>query len=237
MAAGRNNVGTLPYNSKIYLSTNSGSSWIQATLPALTATFWESVASSADGTKLMAGDSSGDFGIYTSTNSGVTWISNSVCPYSFPCTAVAISADGSKMVGCVLVDVPPVRVSIYTSTNSGATWQTNNAPLSFGSPGRNWHSVAVSADFSKLVAVAVNNGLGIWTSQSTPSPQLNITPSGSNLIVSWTIPSTNFAMQQSTDLISWSCVTNAPMLNLASLQNQVTLSPSNSSGFYRLATP
>jgi hypothetical protein len=44
-------------------------------------------------------------------------------------------------------------------------------------------------------------------------------------------------MQQSSDLSSWSDVTNAPVLNPANLQNEMVLSPSNSSGFYRLKTP
>ncbi|MDD5141364.1 MAG: hypothetical protein PHY43_14030 [Verrucomicrobiales bacterium] len=44
-------------------------------------------------------------------------------------------------------------------------------------------------------------------------------------------------MQQSSDLTSWADVTNAPVLNLTNLQNEVLLSPSNSSSFYRLKTP
>jgi hypothetical protein len=51
------------------------------------------------------------------------------------------------------------------------------------------------------------------------------------------VPSTNFVLQQSADLISWADLTNAPALNLTNLQNQVTLPPSNGSGFYRLKTP
>jgi hypothetical protein len=37
--------------------------------------------------------------------------------------------------------------------------------------------------------------------------------------------------------VSWAAVTNAPALNLTNLQNQVTLPPSNRSGFFRLSTP
>jgi hypothetical protein len=44
-------------------------------------------------------------------------------------------------------------------------------------------------------------------------------------------------LQQSADLFSWADVTDAPALNLTNLQNQVTLTPSNSTGFYRLKTP
>jgi hypothetical protein len=44
-------------------------------------------------------------------------------------------------------------------------------------------------------------------------------------------------MQQSSDLTLWSDVTNTPELNLDNLQNEVILTPSNDSGFYRLKTP
>jgi hypothetical protein len=70
-----------------------------------------------------------------------------------------------------------------------------------------------------------------------PDPQLNLTPSGTNLQLSWTVPSTNFVLQQSPDLMSWSVPTNTPVLNLTNLQYQVTLLPTNTSGFYRLSTP
>ena len=66
---------------------------------------------------------------------------------------------------------------------------------------------------------------------------MNIIPLSNNFNLSWIIPSTNFALQQSADLISWVDMTNTPVLNFTNLQNQVTLSPSNSSGFFRLSTP
>jgi hypothetical protein len=96
-------------------------------------------------------------------------------------------------------------------------------------------SVASSADGSKLIAV--DYGSGIWISQTTPAPQLNIAPSNTNLDFSWTVPSTNFVLQQSSDLGSWTDVTNPPVLNLTNLQNEVILSPTGSSVFYRLKTP
>jgi len=66
---------------------------------------------------------------------------------------------------------------------------------------------------------------------------LNLALSSEKVALSWTIPSTNFVLQQSANLVSWADVADAPVLNLTNLQNQVTLSPSNSSGFYRLKTP
>jgi hypothetical protein len=121
--------------------------------------------------------------------------------------------------------------AVYTSTNSGATWTSNSLPS------EQWLSVSLSADGSKMVAVA--NGGGIWTSQITPTPSMNITPTNSNLTLSWTVPSTNFVMQQNLDLTTtnWTDVMNPPVLNLTNLRDEVILSPTNSSGFYRLKTP
>ena len=78
---------------------------------------------------------------------------------------------------------------------------------------------------------------GIYICQSTPSPQLSLVPSGSNLTVSWIIPSTNFMMQQSSDLCSWTDMTNMPVLNLTNLQDEVTLPMAPGNNFYRLKTP
>ncbi len=60
-----------------------------------------------------------------------------------------------------------------------------------------------------------------------------------HVTLSWTIPSTNFALQQNSDLntTNWITVTKAPKFNLTNLQNQVTISLSPSNTFYRLATP
>ena len=70
-----------------------------------------------------------------------------------------------------------------------------------------------------------------------PAPQLNLTPASGNLKLSWIMPTTNFVMQQCSDLGGWKDMTNKPVLNLTNLQNEVILSPTGSSGFYRLKTP
>jgi len=97
---------------------------------------WRSVASSADGSKLVAVVSSGQ--IYTSTNSGVTWTPRET---NRNWVAVASSADGSKLVAVVYGG------QIYTSTDTGVTWTPRES-------NRNWLSVSSSGDGSKLVAVA-----------------------------------------------------------------------------------
>jgi hypothetical protein len=126
---------------------------------------------------------------------------------------------------------------IYTSTNSGTTWISNNVPS------ESWHSVASSADGNQLVVAGMAdqsfNPGHVYISQTTSSPCLNLTPSSSNLAVAWIIPSTNFVLQQNSDLTTtnWTDVTNPPVLNLTNLQNEVTFPLTGSNAFYRLKTP
>jgi len=100
--------------------------------------YWYSVASSADGTKLVAVVLGGQ--IYTSTDSGVSWTAreNNRNWYS-----VASSSDGTKLVAVV------VGGQIYTSTDSGLSWTARET-------NRNWYSVASSSDGTKLAAVVYN---------------------------------------------------------------------------------
>src|SRR5438046_7159134 len=92
--------------------------------------YWSSVASSADGGKVVAAtkyDPSGHLGlIYTSTNSGATWTQTSA-PSNY-WSSVASSADGTKLVAAVSLG------SIFTSADSGATWMQTSAS------GYNWLS-------------------------------------------------------------------------------------------------
>ena len=220
----------------IYLSTDSGVSWFMADAP--TNMSWMCVASSADGSKLVAASQTvyvPDYGfifgsVYTSTNSGMNWLSNNLP--GLPWQAVASSADGSKLVAMAQNE------PIYTSTNSGATWVSNNISSQI------WYSVASSADGNKLVAVSVDgvngNGPGsIYTLQTTPTPQLNIALPNGDLTLFWNIPSANFVLQQNLDLTTtnWADVTNTPVPDLTNLQDVVTLPVSGDSGFYRLKTP
>jgi hypothetical protein len=141
-----------------------------------------------------------------------------------------MSSDGSKLVA-------PASGALFISTNLGGTWSQAVVPST------NWGNVASSADGCKLVALMIGNRTftkatgGIWVSLSTPFPRLNVACSTKDLMLGWTVPSTNFVLQQSADLVSWEPVTNSPVLNLTNLQNEVTLPQSGSSSFYRLKTP
>jgi hypothetical protein len=141
-----------------------------------------------------------------------------------------MSADGTKMLTAGLGGW------IGSSTNSGVSWTTNIISTSL-----QWAGGAMSADgarwFLTSQPTSNTNSGRIDTLQTTPTEVLHLTPTGNNLSLSWLIPSTNLVLQQSSDLVSWLDVLNTPVLKLTTLENQVTLSPSNSQGFYRLVIP
>ena len=210
--------------SLILISTNSGTTWMTNILLGKSGSCH--VASSADGNKLVVATQL----IYTSTNFGSTWITNDAPNATW--TDVASSADGTRLIALAST-YPPWADShgiIYTSTNSGTTWVSNNVPLSY------WISAGLSADGNNAVVVAGNGG-GVWVSHTIAAPTLNLKPTGDSMKLSWLIPSTNYVLQKSSDLISWMSVTDTPTFYLTNLNNVLTISPSNSNGFYRLATP
>jgi hypothetical protein len=112
---------------RIYTSTNFGATW----MPQFTNKFWNCVASSTDGTRLIAG-TFGD-GIYTSSDSGVTWTAHEE---GLNWVSVASSADGRKLVAI------PFGCQIHTSSDFGATWTKRET-------NRYWVAVASSADGNK----------------------------------------------------------------------------------------
>ena len=117
----------------------------------------KSVASSADGTKLVAAEYGGK--IYTSTDSGTTWTARDS---SRDWVSVASSSDGTK-----LVATEYGGSQIYTSVDSGATWTTHSQYTY-------WAAVASSADGTKLVVAdwyyqiytSLNSG-ATWTARDS----------------------------------------------------------------------
>jgi len=211
-------------DSYISTSNDSGATWSQGSAP--NGQVWSAVASSSDGNDLIAvappapmpGGASASGGVCTSTNSGTNWTSN----YNISPSSVASSSDGTKLVAAVNGG------HIYFSTNSGKVWD-HSGPIA------SWSAVASSADGAKLVAVV--NGGGIWTAQSSPHPSINITLTNACLQLSWLLPSMDFQLQSSYDLINWSTITNTPVLNLINLKNNLLLQNSNGNCFYRLKSP
>ena len=139
------------------IAQNAGQSIIGANLGLVGTTWtprastlnWRCLASSSDGTKLVAGADNGN--IYTSTDSGATWTAHDSPRQWY---SVASSADGTKLVAGVNNGL------LYTSTDSGATWGSH--PIS-----GQWYSVASSADGTKLVAAALNGQIYTSTTSGT----------------------------------------------------------------------
>ena len=174
---------------QIYASADSGTNW--TTQPVAPSANWVSIASSSDGSHLVAVVAGGY--IYTSVDFGVSWTAQTGAP-SANWNSVASSSDGSHLVAVVYGG------QIYTSTDFGGTWIAQSGDLTQngnpwprrptaaissrwmvmtarftlrptsglvgrgrpGSPSENWQTVASSSDGTHLVA-AVNDGY-IYTS-------------------------------------------------------------------------
>jgi hypothetical protein len=72
---------------------------------------------------------------------------------------------------------------------------------------------------------------------SVPLPALSIALSGTNVVVSWAWSSSDFVLQQNSDLTTtnWITVTNSPAVT--NWQNQWLVSPGAGNNFYRLLRP
>src|SRR5690606_22946737 len=93
-----------------YTSTDSGETWTERNFADHD---WRSVASSDDGSKLVA--AGWEARIHTSSDSGETWTAHD-SPGSLSWSAVAASADGTR-----LFAAGPGQLA--SSINSGETWR------------------------------------------------------------------------------------------------------------------
>ena len=109
---------------------------------------WRSVASSADGTRLVAGVTAGQ--VYTSTNSGAIWTPRLAGTAGW--YGLASSTNGLKLLAA------EYSRKLSTSTDGGTTWTARDSD-------RNWNAVASSADGNKLVATT--SGGQIYTSTNS----------------------------------------------------------------------
>ena len=159
----------------IVFSTNSGGTWQYSVPSSLSFYGWESVACSADGTKVAAAAlvdiNSYGVPIHVSTNSGATWLPTSSPPHLWAC--IACSVDGTILVAGVAYDYRTGQGSaLYMSTNSGGTWAIT------GSPSRQWNSVLSSTDGNRFVALDIDGVMYVstdsgetWTTNTAPCGQ------------------------------------------------------------------
>lgn len=98
---------------------------------------WTSIASSSDGTKLVAVALNRH--IYTSSDSGATWTPNDNLGKK-EWVSVASSSDGTKLAAATAGGY------IYTSSDSGATWTERT-----GMGVHDWRAMSSSSDGTNLV--------------------------------------------------------------------------------------
>ena len=147
-------------------SFNLGFIWTKRTPLGATIKTWPAIASSSDGTKLVAAPNTGY--IYTSSDSGVTWTEQTGSG-SRSWKALTSSSDGTKLAAVVNGG------NIWTSSDSGESW-TERQPTAGTT--RNWYSITSSSDGTKLAA-GVNYGYvytssdsgATWTERSPAATQ------------------------------------------------------------------
>jgi len=132
----------------------SNSTW--APLPV--AGSWKAVASSADGSRLLAAGTATY--LFVSWDGGATWAARTSTLRTY--YSVAVNADGSRMAAA------GYNAPLLTSVDGGVTWATRDT--------RAWRSVASSADGLRLAAGAYNSyvftstdGGASWTQRAAGS--------------------------------------------------------------------
>jgi photosystem II stability/assembly factor-like uncharacterized protein len=156
----------------IYFSLDGGVTWALNSVPGQS---WIAVASSADGSRLVASAYGTEGSVFTSTDGGATWVSNSV-PNSY-FSSIASSADGGRLAATdqgqsaiwLSRSVPAPDLNIST---------TNAHPLvSWVVPSTNFVLQQVTGSFA-----------GKWVTL-TNKPKLNLTTLRNE--VTLPVPSTN----------------------------------------------
>jgi photosystem II stability/assembly factor-like uncharacterized protein len=171
---------------QLYTSTNNFVyPWYLTSAPS---NQWSAIASSSDGTKLIACNDYAIGCIFTSTNSGLTWTQISAPSNTF-WSAVTSSADGTKLAAC------SYSGNIYFSTNSGLTWSSNSFPSYV-------KAMAASADGTKLFAVFYGGGISVGQ-LIVPAQNFSANVNGSGVSLQFTgAPNCAYVLFAATNLTS-----------------------------------
>jgi hypothetical protein len=192
MSADGKQIVAVQSGSRISLSRNSGLTWIERATPRL----WTSVASSADGTRLVAGSFEA---IYTSIDSGETW---SEADFGRLWTKVTSSADGTKLYG---IAFEAGNLRLYSSYNSGATWTVRENT-------RSWRDLATSADGTMVIAavdggqlfISTDSGVS-WSARESPRAWASVASSadGTKLVAAGGSSSNDFIFTSTDSGTTW----------------------------------
>jgi len=131
----------------IFATYDYGANWTKMNVPGLPSSAAISLASSADGSKLIAGVANGP--AFFSTNSGANWRTSSVPNLNW--VSMASSADGGRIIGAVSGSF------LLLSMDFGVTWFLPGLPV------QTWKSVCISGDGKWVGAVG---SLGTYISSN-----------------------------------------------------------------------
>jgi photosystem II stability/assembly factor-like uncharacterized protein len=229
------------YSGLVYVSTNSGSSWVLANIPPIGGGYpWVGVSCSADGTRLAAvskGTPGGNpatwvnvYPIYLSADSSATWFGASPKDYWL---GLACSGSGTTLIALARAGLVSRAGDIYVSSDAGASWSTNSM---LGANHSDWISVASSADGNRIVAADLGQIFIGW--KPTVSPVLTLTLAQKQAVLKWLTPSMPFVLQQTPSLAQpgWTDVDAQPALNCTNLNQEVALPVATGPMFYRLSS-
>lgn len=150
---------TIIFGLQVGILSTAQAGWGPSGVPKTEGAFWQSITSSADGSKLAAVE----YGGYISTSSdfGVTWIQRR-SPGNQLWNWIASNSEGRILVATV------EDGDIYTSSNFGATWGSTSAGI------KKWSSISISDDGSVIAATVDAGGIYIsldsgstWTHRAT----------------------------------------------------------------------
>lgn len=175
--AGLQAPGSSANSGSVWTSADAGATWTERNASPNTPPKgpWSSIASSSDGTKLVAVGLG--TGIWTSGDSGVTWQARDTTNPDRAWDSVTMSADGSRMAAATLETNPGIGDGrIYTLAQApGAAF--GDGAWAPQTEVQMWRSIASSADGRMLVAAAY---------QDAPMPQQSGIFTSGDYGVTWT---------------------------------------------------
>jgi hypothetical protein len=133
--------------------------------------------------------------------------------------------------------------SAVQAQNYSINWHTigGGGGSSTGTSGTNTYTVSGTIGQPATASMSGGNYSltgGFWSIlavvQTSGSPELNITRSGSQAILSWGAPATGFVLQQSSTLAPNSWTTSSAILTTNSTNVTVTVNVTNGYQFFRL---
>ena len=167
------------YGSELWTSTDSGETWTKKTNDSpINYQYWTAVASSSDGTRLVAVENNGY--IYTSSDSGATWTIQAG-DVRHQWGRVASSSDGTRLFA--------TDGFIHTSSDSGASWalqagpgQVENVFVASSSDGTKLVAatsyICTSADSGATWTQRTSSGTHIWNAVASSSDGVTLVATG-----------------------------------------------------------